>query len=43
MTKEDFLQIFKSGFHKLTLKKVVKINDTKNNHGRKYSNYLGLF
>jgi hypothetical protein len=43
MTKEDFLQIFKSGFHKLTLKKAVKINSTKNEHGRIYSNYLGLF
>lgn len=43
MTKEDFLQIFKSGFHKLTLKKLVKINSQTNKYGRKYDNYLGLF
>jgi hypothetical protein len=27
MKQEDFLQIFKSGFHKLNLKKLVKISD----------------
>ena len=43
MTKEDFLQIFKSGFHKLSLKKLVKIGDNQNKHGRKYEDYLGLF
>jgi hypothetical protein len=43
MTKEDFLQIFKSGFHKLTLKKMVKVKDNVNEHGRKYEDYLGLF
>lgn len=43
MTKQDFLQIFKSGFHKLVLKKVININKTKNKNGRKYINCLGLF
>jgi hypothetical protein len=37
------LQIFKSGFHKLVLKKVININKTKNKNGRKYINCLGLF
>jgi hypothetical protein len=27
MNKDDFLQIFKTGFHKLSLKKLVKIRD----------------
>lgn len=43
MTKDDFLQIFKSGFHKLSLKKLVKIKDEENKNGRKYESYLGLF
>lgn len=43
MRKEDFLQIFKSGFHKLSLKKLVKVRDEQNQHGRKYQVYLGLF
>lgn len=43
MEKEDFLQIFKSGFHKLTLRKLKKIRDEVNEHGRKYGVYLGLF
>lgn len=43
MDKEDFLQIFKSGFHKLTLKKVVKIGEFDNGNGRKIGKYLGLF
>ena len=43
MKKEDFLQIFKSGFHKLNLKRLVKISESDNGHGRKYDNYLGLF
>lgn len=43
MNKDDFLQIFKTGFHKLSLKKLVKIRDEQNEHGRKYEVYLGLF
>lgn len=43
MDKEDFLQIFKSGFHKLNLLKTVKIGVSKNETGRKYDDYLGLF
>jgi hypothetical protein len=43
MDKEDFLQIFKSGFHKLNLIKVVKLGDSRNETGRKYDDYLGLF
>jgi len=43
MKKEDFLQIFKSGFHKLNLKKLVKVRDEVNPHGRQYEVYLGLF
>lgn len=43
MDKEDFLQIFKSGFHKLNLIKVAKLGDTRNKTGRKYDDYLGLF
>ena len=43
MDKEDFLQIFKSGFHKLTLRQLRKIRDEKTPHGRKYGVYLGLF
>lgn len=43
MDKEDFLQIFKSGFHKLNLIKVAKLEDTRNKTGRKYDDYLGLF
>ena len=43
MDKEDFLQIFKSGFHKLTLKKVVKIGKGRNKTGRSYDICLGLF
>ena len=43
MKKEDFLQIFKSGFHKLSLRKLKKIRDEINEHGRKYGVYLGLF
>lgn len=43
MNREDFLQIFKSGFHKLALKKLVKIGESKNDNGRKYDDYFGLF
>ncbi len=43
MDREDFLQIFKSGFHKLNLLKVVKTGDAKNATGRSYEKYLGLF
>ncbi len=43
MKKEDFLQIFKSGFHKLNLKKLVRIGESDNGHGQKYQDYLGLF
>lgn len=43
MEKEDFLQIFKSGFHKLELRKLKKIRDEVNEHGRKYGVYLGMF
>jgi len=43
MEKEDFLQIFKSGFHKLTLLKVKKIGEEKNESNRIIGDYLGLF
>ena len=43
MDKEDFLQIFKSGFHKLNLIKVVKLGESRNENGRKYDDYLSLF
>ena len=43
MKKEDFLQIFKSGFHKLNLKKAVKVGETDNGQGKKIEVYLGLF
>lgn len=43
MKQEDFLQIFKSGFHKLNLKKLIKVRDEVNPHGRQYEVYLGLF
>ena len=43
MDSEDFLQIFKSGFHKLNLRKVVKIGESDNGHGRKVDDCLGLF
>lgn len=43
MNKKDFLQIFKSGFHKLALRKLVKIDESKNDNGRQYDDYLGLF
>ena len=43
MDKEDFLQIFKSGFHKLTLRQLKKVRDAKTPYGRKYGVYLGLF
>lgn len=43
MDKEDFLQIFKSGFHKLNLIKVVKLGESRNENVRKYDDYLGLF
>lgn len=43
MEKEDFLQIFKSGFHKLTLRKLVKIGELDNGYGKKVGDFLGLF
>ena len=43
MDGEDFLQIFKSGFHKLNLKKVMKIGESDNGHGRTVDDCLGLF
>ena len=43
MDKEDFLQIFKSGFHKLNLRKLVKTGESDNGYGKKVDNYLGLF
>ena len=43
MTKEDVLQIFKSGFHKLQLKKVVKLGKCKQVLGNPCSVCLGLF
>ncbi len=43
MTKEDFLQIFKSGFHKLQLKKVVTLGECKERIGKPCSVCLGLF
>ena len=36
MDNEDFLQIFKSGFHKLNLIKAVKLGESRNGNGRKY-------
>ena len=43
MKSEDFLQIFKSGFHKLALKKLVKIGESKSASGKPVGDYLGLF
>lgn len=43
MTREDFLQIFKTGFHKLNLEKVKLIGTYKNKAGRKYYKFYGLF
>ena len=43
MTKEDFLQIFKSGFHKLNLEKVKLLGKYDNGNGRTYYKYYGLF
>lgn len=43
MTREDVLQIFKSGFHKLQLKKVVKLGEGKERVGKPYSVCIGLF
>lgn len=43
MTKEDFLQIFKTGFHKLSLKKVKKLGKFKNKNGKIYYKFLGKF
>lgn len=43
MTKDDFLQIFKTGFHKLKLEKVKRIGTYKNKSGRKYYKFYGLF
>ena len=43
MTDDDFLQIFKASFHKLTLSKVQLVKTCKNPHGRKYYVFNGLF
>lgn len=43
MTREDVLQIFKSGFHKLQLKKVVKLGKSKERLGVPCIVCLGLF
>ena len=43
MNREDFLQIFKSGFHKFTLRKLVKIGEEKVENGHIIGDYLGLF
>ena len=43
MTGEDFLQIFKSGFHKFALKKLIKIGESDNGNGKKVGDFLGLF
>lgn len=43
MTKDDFLQIFKTGFHKLNLEKVKNIGSFKNNSGRTYYKFYGKF
>ena len=43
MKKEDFLQIFKTGFHKLNLEKVKRIGVYQNKSGRKYYKFYGLF
>lgn len=43
MTADDFLQIFKASFHKLTLSKVQLIKTCKNPHGRTYYVFNGLF
>ncbi len=43
MTRNDFLQIFKTGFHKLSLEKVKRIGTYQNKSGRKYYKFQGLF
>lgn len=43
MNRDDFLQIFKSGFHKLNLRKAVKIGECDNGYGKTIDRYLGLF
>ena len=43
MDREDFLQIFKSGFHKLTLRKAIRIGESDNGYGKTIGEYLGLF
>lgn len=43
MKEEDFLQIFKSGFHKLILKKVKLLKKCKTKTGREYFVFKGLF
>lgn len=43
MTENDFLQIFKTGFHKLKLIGVKKIKEHKNKNGKKYFEFLGKF
>jgi len=43
MTSDEFLQIFTTGFHKLSLKKVAKYGSGKTDFGKPYDNLLGLF
>ena len=43
MTDDDFLQIFKASFHKLTLSKVQLVKVCKNPHDRTYYVFNGLF
>lgn len=43
MTENDFLQIFKTSFHKLTLQKVKLVQTCKNPQGRVYYKFHGLF
>lgn len=43
MNRDDFLQIFKTGFHKLNLEKVKLLGKYDNGNGRTYYKYYGLF
>ncbi len=43
MKRDEFLQIFTTGFHKLSLKKVVKYGSGKTEIGKPYDDLLGLF
>lgn len=43
MTDDDFLQIFKTGFHKLKLTGVRRVAEHENKQGRRYFEFQGRF